>query len=95
MWTAAATATSLFLVRSLGSVSNCGLRMQNAEHILMHFGYMCSPTKCLMFAMPVQASAVAFLVWQVSQWFNSIDADSHLEASQHFLEDPDSFEKAR
>ena len=47
-----------------------------------------------MSAMPVQASAVAFLVWRVSQWFNSIDADSHLEASQHFLEDPDSFEKA-
>lgn len=52
MWTAAATATSLFL-----------------------------------------ASAVAFLVWRVSQWFDSSDADSHLEASQHFLEDPDSFEK--
>lgn len=41
----------------------------------------------------MQATAVAFVVWRVAQWFGSIDAESHFEASQHFLEDPNSFEK--
>ncbi|KAL3153055.1 hypothetical protein ABBQ38_012078 [Trebouxia sp. C0009 RCD-2024] len=39
------------------------------------------------------ASVAAFIVWRVAQWFNETDADSHFSASQHFLEDPSSFDK--
>ncbi|KAL0027389.1 hypothetical protein WJX79_007641 [Trebouxia sp. C0005] len=39
------------------------------------------------------ATAVTFFIWRAAQWFSSVDAESHFEASQHFLEDPNSFEK--
>ena len=48
---------------------------------------------CAQLALQLQIAILLFVLWRLIQWFSTLDAESHFEASRHFLEDPSSFEK--
>ncbi len=95
MWTAATTTTTLALVRRCTCCTPLAGRKplwfaRRLRGVLRSTVLLHAYDWCLLL---VQATAVTFIIWRAAQWFSSVDAESHFEASQHFLEDPNSFEK--